>query len=382
MTVQFRLGHADHKKVEDFLVTGSHQGTGAIVLDAKAARWQSGAAEAAREADVDVLWEPATERLDAPGFNQEKYPCFNGSLYVVDDLAAQHDLRASLVDRVIAEHPSLVTMVTAPHFYVDDERTAHLNTTLAEMTSLEQEKPVRAVLTVSNRFARTNATMLAAEYARAGIRALELRMSPFGGDDESLRKIRNAYQVLQDFTSAGITVTLGQSGTTGQVAVALGYAASYSVGIGMLERVDHKAVISRQAVKPKPAEDGEGGGPAAGIYLPGIASTLPRRAAIALLEQTDIRGRLGCRIDRCGASIRGPLEDARGHYLHARSNDMAQLLQRPARWRATLEIERLRQAVTLRERINAHYLTDGVSELKTRTIHGLINDLTEHRQAS
>ena len=68
MSVEFRLGHADHKVVEDFL-THHPAGVSAIVLDPKAARHQQHAAEAAREAGVDVIFDPATERLTGPGFD-------------------------------------------------------------------------------------------------------------------------------------------------------------------------------------------------------------------------------------------------------------------------------------------------------------------------
>ena len=57
---------------------------------------------------------------------------------------------AALVDLTVEKHPELVTHVTAPHFYVTDERTARLNVDLAERTRLAvgKDKPTRAVITV------------------------------------------------------------------------------------------------------------------------------------------------------------------------------------------------------------------------------------------
>lgn len=66
--VEFSLGRQDHKKVEDFL-SRSSAGVSSIVLDTKAARHQSGAAEAARDAGIDVIFDPQTDRLCDPGFD-------------------------------------------------------------------------------------------------------------------------------------------------------------------------------------------------------------------------------------------------------------------------------------------------------------------------
>lgn len=382
MTIQFRLGSNDHKPVEDFL-SRDHAGTGAIVLDTKAARHQSGAADAARRAGVAVYWEPATERLASEGCGLEKYPTWGGQPYDLDVLAVSAKERGSLVELVLAAHPESVTHVTAPHFYVTGPRSAHLNVMLAEMTRLAADRPVRALLTIANKPGLTLGADLASEYAAAGITDIEIRLSPLGGDDESLRKIRDAYATIRLFKEAGLHVTLGHSGNIGQIAVAMGHADAYSVGVGMLERVNHRSLINRQKQPPKPrTDDNPGGGPTAGIYLPGIAATVTRRAGKKLLENTDIRTSLGCRIGSCSNSVRGPADDPRGHYLHARATEMSKMLERPEAWRPTLEIERLRQANQLRRRINKYYLGDDVTELKTRTLMSLVNGIEEQRQAS
>ena len=126
MGIQFRLGPNDHKPVEDFL-SREHTGTDAITLDTKAARHQVAAAAAAVDAGLDVYWEPAAERLAEAGFGLDKFPLWNGQPYGIDSLSANQAARAALVDLTIEKHPAMVTHVTAPHFYVTDERTAHRN---------------------------------------------------------------------------------------------------------------------------------------------------------------------------------------------------------------------------------------------------------------
>lgn len=383
MGIQFRLGPNDHKPVEDFL-SREHTGTGAITLDTKAARHQVAAAAAAVDAGLDVYWEPAAERLAEAGFGLEKFPLWNGQPYSIDNLSANQAARAALVDLTIEKHPALVTHVTAPHFYVTDERTAHLNVDLAERTRLAvgEGKSTRAVITVSTTALSRLGLDLAAEYARAGISDVEIRFSPFGGDDEGIRKIRTAFGVLDQFREHDLTVTLGQSGNIGRAALAMGHADAYSVGLGMFEKVNHSQTMARYRKAPDPDKD-QGGGAAGGIYLSRLGATVPAKAARQLLSHTDIRTRVGCRVGSCRNSVTGPLDDRRAHYLHSRSNEVAEMLRRPAPWRGAMEVDRLNEAIGLRERVNEHYLSDDVHKLGTRTLRSLIDEIQhEQQQAS
>ncbi len=121
---------------------------------------------------------------------------------------------------------------------------------------------------------------------------------------------------------------LGQSGNIGRAAVALGHAD----GVGMREQFNCADVISRQKQAPREPVDGEeqSGAAVGGIYLAGLSLTLPRKVGRALLENTDLRTKIGCRIDECGRSVAGPSNDPRMHYLHARAAEMADMLARPA----------------------------------------------------
>lgn len=385
MGVQFRLGRQDNKRVEDFLARHP-AGTSGIVLDPKWCRYQKTAAEAAVAAGVGVYFDPATERLTAPGFELPEVSYFEGAPYDVDQLTADPGGRARLVAQVVDSHPKEASVVTPPHFLVHDARSGNLNIVLAADTVNSTDKPVRATVLMTRRYATRAAGDLAAQYAQAGVRQVELRITPLGGDDESLAKIKSVFTIAEAFSALDLSVTLGLSGNIGQAAVALGHTEHYSVGVGMLERVDHAAAINRQAAPPKPTPEGEEdqGGPRgaiAGIYLPGVAATVSRTAGRALLGHSDIRLRLGCRIDDCGRSVAGPMQDPRAHYLHARDYEMDQVLRQPPRWRATREIDRLRRAMELRELINQRYRLPGVPELKTRTLRSLIEDIQGEQAA-
>jgi hypothetical protein len=73
------------------------------------ARYQQGAAEAARAAGVQVLFDPATERLADIGFELPGVSSYNGAPYDLDRLARDARARASLV----ATRPSPPTRSTS-----------------------------------------------------------------------------------------------------------------------------------------------------------------------------------------------------------------------------------------------------------------------------
>lgn len=382
MGVEFQLGHNDHKTVEDFLLRRP-TGVAAVTVHAKAARHQQGAAEAARAAGCEVFFNPATERLVAPGYELPGCPYFPATPYDVDKLSADPAARAELIDAVVTGHPGFVSTITAPHFFVDNPRAASLNMVLTTDTALSTDLPVRAVLVLDRRFGVKNAADLASQYSQTGITRLELRLSPLGGEDESLAKIKSAYVILDAFRNAGLATTLGLSGTIGHAAVAFGHADHYSVGVGQLEHVSHTSAISTQQRPPMFDENGKKktGGGGDGVYLPGIAQTVSRSVAEALLGHSDIRLRLGCRLEGCATSVAGPTTDPRRHYLHVRAQEMDDLLQRPVPWRPTMETERLSKALALRELINDRYHDGLKTDLKTRTLRSLV-DLAEGGRAA
>jgi hypothetical protein len=379
MSVEFQLDHQDHPKVEDFLARDS-RGIGAITLHPKAAAHQQAAAEAAIAAGVEVLYDPRTERLEHDGFTINGLPGFNGTPYDVNVLAANLDARQALVEQIIAAHPAITTIVTPPHFYVADARGANLNLALAEATKLMTEKKVRPVFLVRARFSSDLLKQIAKEYVAAGFNEIDLRISPLGGENDGIAKIRSTFAIADIFRSAGLRVVLGRSGNVGQAAFALGHVDAYSVGLGQMEHTNHAADISRQKRPPKLDENGKKtGGVWQGVYLPGIAATVSMKRARQLLGHSDVRSRLGCRIDACANSLLGPINDHRSHYLHARANDMGKLLDTPVAWRAKLETDRLQRAVELRELVNESYRSKGEPLLQTRTLHSLLDGIEQER---
>lgn len=383
MALEFQLDHQDHKKVEDFIAR-SAAGISAISLHPKAAATQISVAETARDAGLDVFYDPRTERLEHHGFTLQGLPGFTGTPYNLDDLAASVDQRQRLVDAVLEATPDVVTVVTPPHFLARDARTSHLDLALAEATRLGTDKRVRPVLMMTTRFVIEDAVELAAEYAAARFDEIELRFTPLGGEDDGIPKIRAAFAIADAFRAAGLKVILGRSGNVGQTAYALGHVDGYSMGIGQMEHVDHAADINRQKQPPKLDEDGKkvkSGGAWQGVYIPGLATTLSMKRARALLGHTDVRTKLLCRIDHCANSLLGPVTDYRSHYLHSRAAEAAKLATTPLAWRGKIETDRLQRALELRELVNTKYRAAGEPELKDRTLRSLVDDIEEERAA-
>ena len=156
----------------------------------------------------------------------------------------------------------------------------------------------------------------------------------------------------------------------------------FSVGIGMRESVNHGAAIANQR-KPKD-EDSDFFGAQPGIWLPGAETAVPRRVAQALLDDPRIRSRLACTLGACSQDIRGPLADARTHYLHSREAEIATLLSRPAAWRASQE-EADRRAIEVRTIVNSHLPAAinnvPVYPIKTRTLEVLSAEIQWRQQA-
>jgi hypothetical protein len=375
--VQFQLGHNDHRVVQDFLERGP-DGVGAIMLPAKQARLGSEAAAAAAALGIGVLFDPMTERLVAPGYSVTGLGYHSDDPYDVDLLSRDPAARTQLLQGVLEAHPNFVTAVTPPHFYVSDERSADLNLSLVSDVRTMTELLVRPIVTVSASYAFRHAVQLADEYSKLGVSQVELRLSPLGGENVGLRKFRHVMSVLDAFRAAGIITTLGWSGNVGQVAVAMGHADSYSVGVTDHEKVDWSATVSRQRRDHQDRIDGvekQGHPGRARVYLPGIAMTVAHTTAERLLGHTDIRLRLGCRRGECAETINGPLQDARRHYLHARAGEMADLLAQPAvSWRTHAVRQRLQQALALRRRINNSYNT-GEAPLATRTLESILDSM-------
>ena len=385
MGIEFKLGRQDHKKVEDFLGRRP-AGVDAITIDVKHVSYQGSAADEAKAMGIGVLVDPMTERLADIGFEPDGLEYFTpGAPINIHLLGTDRPACRQLVRQVLDAQRPIATKLIPPHFYVHDAASALLNIALARMAvEFAAGMPVRPVLLVSRKIASTELDALVASYRELDeVTEVELRLSPFGGDDESASKIRSVFRIADAFREADFDVVLGYSGNIGQTALALDHVTGFSVGIGMREHVNHASTINRQTRPLDEAnEDDKHFGAHAGIYLPGPAVTVNRTTGAAMLADATIRTRIGCRIGKCANDINGPVADPRDHYLHAKAHEIAQLVATPGPWRANAEYARLDRALMLRELINAGHIPAGAYMLKTRTVRGLLEGIEYEQRLS
>lgn len=382
MGIEFRLGRQDHPKVEDFLGTRPKNVDG-IWVEAGNVTRQLAAIEQARATGVEVLVEPMTERLADPGFTPGNISYAQGGPLDLGRLSRSRASRSRLVEAVVATQTE-ATIVTTPHFYVWDEHSAQLNLDLAAETAELADADVRAIL-LAKRDHLANpevAADLAMRYADIGITSMDLRLSPLGANNDGSIKVHSALGIIDAFNAEGISVNLGLQGQLGQTALALGIVSGFSVGIGVRESIDHGAAITAQQ-KPR-SKNEKFFGVQPGIWLHGPDIAVPRRVAKVLLSDPSIRSRLVCSIGQCSASMSGPLADARTHYLHSRSAEVATLLSRPMTWRASHEEDRLVRAIDMRAIVNEH-LPSAIDEtpvhpLKTRLLEVLVAEIAWRQQ--
>jgi hypothetical protein len=268
---------------------------------------------------------------------------------------------------------------------VTDERSAQLNLDLVAETLGSGDAEVRAILLARrDRLAQPGvAAELAKRYADTGVTALDLRLSPLGANNDGSRKVRTAFEIIDTFNAEGISVNLGLQGNLGQTALALGIVGGFSVGIGVRESIDHGSAIAAQQ-KPRSKSD-KFFGAQPGIWLHGAEVVVPRRVAQALFADPGIRSRLACSIGACGASVGGPLADARTHYIHSRTAEVVTMLSRPTRWRVSHEEARLVRAIDMRAIVNGHLPSKidqtPVHPVKTRLLEVLVAEIAWRQQA-
>lgn len=221
------------------------------------------------------------------------------------------------------------------------------------------------------------ARRLADELGRLGVAEVELRLSPVGNADMSAMAVRSVFQIIDVFAAQIDAVVVGWQGRLGPVALALGGATAFSVGIGMREHYNIPSLTHPQ----EPDDEDHRFGPQAGVRLPNVGATITRRLAGALYQDPAVRTRIRCRYPCCNGHIDGPAQDPRKHYLHSRAAEVSELLDRPLVWRANLEQERLERGIELAEIINDGHIPSGSYPIKTRTMKSLV-DLLDQRHAA
>jgi hypothetical protein len=373
MAIEFHLGRNDHKVTEDFLTAG-YRVVDAITVEAHNVGRQQAAIEAAHRAGVTVRLDLLMERLTNPGFDYGPLPFTPEGGINKRKLRTSRAERSRLIDAALEFQQQVASEPVAPHVFLADERDHDLMLAFAEETlHVVGSSDVRVVVAANrDRLGVAEgepARELAEHLATFGVSNVELRLSPTGDPDMSLSKLRSVFNVIEAFEENIDKVVLGYQGIIGPVAIALGLTDGFSVGVGLREKYDYSSL--RQ-----PRSGGANSfGPQPGVYLPSAGSTVTKRMAAALYKDPSIRSRLRCPYQCCKGDIEGPARDPRTHYLHSRTGQLTEMLDKPMAWRARMEQSRLQGALDTAAIINDGHVPEASHPIKTRTLRSLIEYL-------
>ncbi len=381
MGFETRVGYSDNVAVEDFLATESDPGAfSGVVLSAKHLKRHENVVETARARGVPIIVDTLTDRLAAPGFGSGTIDYGLDLPLDVDSLKRlnEQERRAFVRSILYPQFRVDADVLVGPHFYAEALDEIPFNVELARATVRESRagRPVRAILAARRQLLSDPNTMMkvVSAYAGTGIEQIELRLSPLGGEDETAGKIGSTFSLLRAVKEhSDLEVILGHQGLIGESAFATGLVSAFSSGIGEQERYDHKGLIYRQT-HPRRDEDGKSkGGRTRRVLLPGADAQVPKKIAEKLFTNPAIRGRLACGIDSCRDSIGAPAQDARKHLLHSRAGFVRDVQRRPVTMRATVERNRLAEALGVRRSVNKLLESDEeASPIGTRTLESLI----------
>lgn len=379
--LEYRLNRNDHKVVEDMLAT-RYRTLDGIAVEAHNVQRQEAVIEAARSCGVAVSIDLMTDKLAYPGFDYGDLPYLTDGRVPIEGLLRSPVARDHFVAECISFQEGRATRPVAPHVFAGDDDERRLNLLLAEraINQYGADAPVRVIAAVPRRWLTTgdNAAQLADEYAQLGVDEIELRVSPLGGRDESLTKIRAVHRALAQFRPHFSHITLSQQGLLGAPTLALGLIDTFTVGVGMKEHYDFSKIKTPQE---RGDDDEHLFGPRAGVYLPAASTTVDKGVATVFYQDVNLRSRLRCAHQCCPNSIDGPVRDARKHYLHSRLGQLDELADKPEPWRATSEHRRLTAALETLRILNEHVPPKG-HPIKTRTLEALVQLLDEDHDAS
>jgi hypothetical protein len=372
MGIEFRLGRNDHKVTEDYLASPS-QVLDAITVDAHNVSRHASAIESALAHGVDVRVELLLDRLQNPGFDFGPLPYLDDGQLDPGVLAAEDRSLRRLADAAVDFQRGVGAGLVAPHLHSDGDPIDHVNVALAEWSVRRSGgDPVRAVIAANRDRLVTGdyqvARRLADQLASAGVSSVELRLSPTGDKDMSVRKVQTIFEIADVFTDVFEEVVLGCQGNLGPTALALGRATGFSTGIGLREQYNY----TNLRVAQEPSEDEHAFGPQAGVYLPVADTTVPRRFAHGIYLDTAIRSRVRCPYACCRGRIDGPVQNPRAHFLRSRTEQLAAMLDRPLNWRPRMEQQRLESAIDTIEMINDGHVPRECHPIKVRTMRSLV----------
>ncbi len=358
-----------------------------VVVDAHTAQAHPEIANTARRAGLPMLIDPQTFYLQGkqyPGDPWAQLPFAEAVPLTVADL-----LDAGRASRLAAESLEFqlahsATALTAPYVHVERagdgwaEVQVHLyRQTRQYLDSQGINLPVIAPIATSWRLVGRTAWPQAMDRILIGLHDLaptEVALAASKIDlgahpDQRLADLFAAIGRL----SRRWPVLAWQQGILGEACVVAG-AHGYETGIGWNERCDLRAKMFSHRSAPAPAS-GFGARP---VFIPAIGRSIPKRTALALLDESTFRPSVICPDPGCCPSGAHALtRDARAHAVNRRRTQLTALADTAhPRWAWQRLGRHASQGLRLARRINALAETPlgqtaGLTKIDLRALHAI-----------
>jgi hypothetical protein len=190
-----------------------------------------------------------------------------------------------------------------------------------------ERKPLLAFLAPGRLALRDREATIArlADLPLDGVYVQPLRLSP---TKDGVEKLVLYTRLLQRLDALGLPAIAGRVGAFGLGLLALG-ARAFDSGLGEAERFS----LADAVQQPRVRERGDALGPRGSrrVYLEPLKTTLPSRAAEAILSQSELRSHFTCNLGCCRfRGFDGLVGRARQHYLWVRVGEVASLASAPS----------------------------------------------------
>lgn len=341
-----RVGFNQHTELLEVMVGGERDYHG-LVIEAQHTKRHAELRSRALNAGMDVVLDPKSHALGMPGGHSTTLASlpwaadthhtvrdFDGdSGRIVAEMVTQFALENQYTQVMGLTH--LLNGANDRWLRRDIQNMGYLRDFLdSERSSMQLIYPLALPMAVLRDPLERSAIIAA--IADAPIDALWLRIENFGSGETGDKTV--AYiEAAREFHALGVPVIADHAGgLSGLGLLAFGAVGGLAHGITMLERF--KAGSWRKPRKELP----QGGGPVTRVYVPRLDLHLKRAEAVAFLKSsTRTMGRFGCRETHCcPGGIDGTLDNPTRHFVHQRSNQIAELSDLPQSMRPTEYLER------------------------------------------
>jgi len=372
--LSIRPGLNDHRVVESLLAPGGsgifksrRPVIGQLVADATVAAARPALADAAAAAGIPYLVDPLTPLLQgelAPNDRWARLPFGQEEAVTPTDLQ-DSNARRDLIARVVTFQMDLcATAIIPPYTYAlsPSDPWFQLNLQLIRETAdymIRSRVRLRVVPILAGQLQHFGQPGRWAEglglFSRVASSTdplfIGLCMSPAGAADESYGKVHRLFALALRLRAQGMRTVAWRQGIYGPGLVAAGLD-GYETGIGVRERTDIAASVSRR--KPRPPTRNDKPRTPQGLFVLPFGRSLSLPLARQLLEDVRLRANIVCDDEQCCPDgIKSMVENYREHSVRSRARYLAELDDMPMPdWRLFKIGKDARESVGIIEQAN------------------------------